>query len=333
MANSAVDCSRAEALAHGGDGGSCQSDFPDLVWLLAARFFDSAQPVGRLASSCRALHKDFLSSTGKLLVVAISTNGLQSFSHSLQKACPEHLRSLRLDLSKRGCCRYTRPDIDSAFSDLRRFLASARILKCLVLRLSSFDSQMERLRLGTTGWKDLTCGLRYLVQFRRLRELELSYVPIKHSHVMRLVNFEGQEEAVTTCSLQLASHAGASSGCSIRIAEQTGDGTATSSTSSAWPAALTPRRCLRRVATSPEDTCFVDVLCQLRDLEDLRLTHAEMVSDVAKVLPTTLAGMRRLKSLDLTRNHISKQAMEEIRQSLPSRVVVEGDDQQTFYFH
>lgn len=78
---------------------------------------------------------------------------------------------------------------------------------------------------------------------------------------------------------------------------------------------------------------FLEALGQLTFLEELALTHGEIFGSTAQLLAPALVKMERLRKLDLTRNHISKQVMASVREVMPPKVELCGTEQQTFCFY
>lgn len=78
---------------------------------------------------------------------------------------------------------------------------------------------------------------------------------------------------------------------------------------------------------------FLEALGQLTSLEEIRLTHNEIFGCIAQLLPEAFRDLQRLRLLDLTRNHIAKPAMQELRESMPKEMKLLGDDRQTFFFY
>lgn len=112
--------------------------------------------------------------------------------------------------------------------------------------------------------------------------------------------------------------------------------------SQATQAVTVQERHLRRAASAPDpgsypaptsSLTFLDVLARLSALEELSLTYNEIFGATAKLLPPVFSELVNLRRVDLTRNHIPKQVMREVRQALPAKIQLQGDDQQTFFFY
>eukprot|EP00747_Dinoflagellata_sp_TGD_P187679 gnl/TRDRNA2_/TRDRNA2_45558_c0_seq1.p1 gnl/TRDRNA2_/TRDRNA2_45558_c0~~gnl/TRDRNA2_/TRDRNA2_45558_c0_seq1.p1 ORF type:complete len:283 (-),score=36.31 gnl/TRDRNA2_/TRDRNA2_45558_c0_seq1:158-1006(-) len=77
---------------------------------------------------------------------------------------------------------------------------------------------------------------------------------------------------------------------------------------------------------------FIDALGQLSTLEELVLTSDEIFGNTALLLSQAFTQLSKLRKLDVTRNHIPKQAMRALREALPSKVALHGEDKQSFSF-
>jgi len=78
---------------------------------------------------------------------------------------------------------------------------------------------------------------------------------------------------------------------------------------------------------------FLDALASLSSLEELALTYDEIFGNTAQMLPAVFHRMEQLKRVDLSRNHIPKQTMQAVRDAMPPKVRLCGEDLQTFYFY
>lgn len=78
---------------------------------------------------------------------------------------------------------------------------------------------------------------------------------------------------------------------------------------------------------------FLEALGRMDSLEELALTHNEIFQSTAELLRPIVCKLKRLRKLDLARNHISRQHLATIRESLPSQVELRGERQQTFFFY
>lgn len=283
-------------------------------------FFSHAQPLGRLATTTRALAADCQDASGRLRVNSIVTCRLRSAVEGLQRASLQELEEFRLDLT--GECRdlLTKHEIERAMRLLSESLANASALQVLAVRMAAFDTSMERIRLGPSAWEALIRGLGQLSEYGKLRCLELSSITIKTSRATQDVSMSEQ-----SCCISQDDEDAPSS---------------------------PPRRVLRRAATSPTrgagaaaasaqsassavgaKLSFLEALSNFSNLEELSLTHDEIVGSTAMLLSPVFQKLVRLKRVDLTRNHIQKQVMEAIRIATPRKVELRGDDMQTFFFY
>jgi len=283
-------------------------------------FLGGAKAVGRLANCARDLNADLKDFSGRLRVNSIITCQLDSASKGLERCSLCELEVFRLDLSG-FTGQLTKQEIERGIRRLVSSLSKASALQVLAVRLASFDTSMERVRLGVNSWEALIRCLGELSAYGRLRSLDLSSFNIKTSRATQDVSMSTcpgssglQEEALVPSTL-----------C---------DG---------------PRK-LRRAASSPTDGCeglspvaapagasptisFLEALTRLPSLEVLVLTYDEIFGDMAKMLPPVFQKMKKLKRVDLTRNNIPKQDMQALRAALPRKVELCGDDLQTFYFY
>lgn len=264
-------------------------------------FFGRARPVGRLACTARFLKQGLADADGRLRVSAMVTCRIHSVIEGLERASLPSLEVLRLDLSSESREKLCRKEIEHMVRHLSEHLAGASSLRVLAVRLASFDASMERLRLGKASWEALIRGLGALAEHQRLQVLELSSIAIKTTQAQQVV--EPQEPHR---QLRRASSAPASASAS-----------AASPTAQRSGAGLT----------------FLDVLRKLSELEELVLTYDEIFACTAQLLPPVLREMACLRKLDLTRNHIPKQVMRAVREAMPPKVQLCGDDQQTFFFY
>eukprot|EP00928_Gymnodinium_smaydae_P086652 TRINITY_DN709_c0_g1_i1.p1 TRINITY_DN709_c0_g1~~TRINITY_DN709_c0_g1_i1.p1 ORF type:complete len:324 (-),score=87.29 TRINITY_DN709_c0_g1_i1:73-987(-) len=290
---------------------------PHLLLQEVRPFWDRAQPVGRLACCGRQLAATLLDARGRRLrTLAISTEHFQSALEGLSRTSLDDLEALRVDLSAaKGTERPCQQDAERLVSRLGECLAGASRLSRLAVRLSAFDANMERLRLRSEAWEALVRGLASVARFGRLRSLELSSVTIKASQATRAVKLDAGERrrhlrraASAPAEDEAAAAAAAAVGAASLAEEEEG-------------------------AEEMSSATFLQALAQQTGLEDLRLTHAEMFGSTAELLPAALSGMPHLCRVDLSRNHISKQAMEQLCQSLPPHVELSGANQQTFFFY
>mmetsp|Transcript_90901 Transcript_90901/g.261975 ORF Transcript_90901/g.261975 Transcript_90901/m.261975 type:complete len:304 (-) Transcript_90901:217-1128(-) len=284
----------------------------ELLLECGPRCLDRAQPIGRLASTCRSLASGLRSGPGGLRVGAVVISTVDALQVALASASPEDLLSLTVDLASRGDKRSCRPEVERVLQELGDYLVCTTSLQALRVRLASFDLSMERLRLGPQSWEALVRGLNGVANCGRLRTLELSYITIKASQATQSVRSGGRvlRRAATSPT---RSSVGASQAASILRGS--------------------PGVAVTAAAAAKSASTFLDALGQMDELEELRLTHDEIFGSTAQLLPPVLTSLTKLRQVDLTRNHIPKQVMEEMRGALPRRVQLAGDDQQTFFFY
>jgi len=313
-----------------------QSLPPEVCLVTLPSFFGAAQPVGRLAAASRSLNSDLKDSAGRLHVNAIVTCRLHSAMEGLERSCLGSLEVFRLDLSGENREQLARQEIDSAIRQLGNCLSGASMLRVLSVRLASFDMSMERLRLSIAAWEALIRGLGQLARHGRLRSLQLSSITIKTSRATQDVSMPSRCQCAeplenSHCCLQASNEALLA--CSDSQ-QQRSNG-----------------RQLRRAASSPTrgsgadaalhsaspgfgtKLTFLQALEQLSSLEELVLTYDEIFGSTAQMLIPVFHKMERLRRVDLTRNHIPKQAMQEVRAQMPPKVELCGDDLQTFFFY
>lgn len=293
------------------------------------RLLANAQAVARLAGASRRTKAGLSDADGKLRVGSIVTHRLRSVVDGLARVSLPDLEILRVDLSleSRECLRHG--EVEDAIKALGCCMLGAASLRVLALRLASFDVSMGRMRLSGASWEALVLGLDALAQYRRLHSLELSSITIKDSHATKIV---GQLEAAGEPQHVSRAHI-------LPVDPSKAE----------WEQ-VSPGRKLRRAASSPTPgsgtaaaaatrgvgrgpSTFLVALSRLSSLEELALTYDEIFGSTAQLLPSALCGLEKLRRLDLTRNHISKQVMRALREGMPPRVELHGDDQQTFFFY
>eukprot|EP00440_Ansanella_granifera_P064903 gb/GFBE01070373.1/.p1 GENE.gb/GFBE01070373.1/~~gb/GFBE01070373.1/.p1 ORF type:complete len:305 (+),score=51.66 gb/GFBE01070373.1/:1-915(+) len=286
-------CSRTTmARSEGFFSGNLQLHW-EVVTYAAVRLLETARPIGRLACVSRGF-RSCLSGGQKLRVPAIETNRLSSLIEGLARVSMQDLEVLRIDLAAEHRDCLSRQDIERAVRQLSGNLHMARSLRVLSIRMASFDSAMERLRLSCDTWEVLIHGLAALAQHGRLRSLELSSFSIKEKGGRQLRRaISAPEPAIGSGEAAMAAFSGGAA---------SSDG-----------AKLT----------------LSDVLLRMVVLEDLSLTSDGIYPPTAQQLSQVLPQLRHLKKVDLTRNHISKQVMDTVRAALPAEVKLQGDSQQT----
>lgn len=288
-------------------------------------FFGSAQPIGRIATTSRSLAADMKDAAGQLRVGAIVTGRLSSAMEGLNRASLQELEVFRLDLSRESREVLSKPEIEKAIRQVALRLSKASALQVLAVRLPAFDASMDRLRLGLNAWEALIRCLGELSRHGRLHSLELSSITIKNSRATQECNMSTFIDSCDdeTVSLLDAPPSGSKKPRTLRRAvtePTTGNGVdataATDAAAAAWP-----------------KLSFLDALARLSTLEQLVLTHDEIFGNTAQLLPPVFRKMASLKRVDLTRNHISKEVMKELRADMPKNVELCGDELQTFYFY
>mmetsp|Transcript_78860 Transcript_78860/g.219269 ORF Transcript_78860/g.219269 Transcript_78860/m.219269 type:complete len:309 (-) Transcript_78860:168-1094(-) len=275
----------------------------ELLSFVVLRHMDRAAPVAQLACSARHFATELRDEKGRLRVGAMSIVHLQTVAEGLDKASLEELEVLRIDLSKESRAMLRLSDVESAVQSLGDRLGGATSLRVFMVRLAAFDDTMERLRLSRKTWEALIRGIASLAHYKQLQTLELSSIAIKASHATHAISFH---EADT----QRASGAASTGTRQLRRAASS-------------PASPTPTRTLT----------FLEALEGLSGLEELFLTYDEIFSNTAELLPPVFNKLERLRTVDLTRNHISKQAMQAVRAATPAKVELRGAGQQTFFFY
>eukprot|EP00929_Paragymnodinium_shiwhaense_P095612 TRINITY_DN5683_c0_g1_i1.p1 TRINITY_DN5683_c0_g1~~TRINITY_DN5683_c0_g1_i1.p1 ORF type:complete len:368 (+),score=87.02 TRINITY_DN5683_c0_g1_i1:214-1317(+) len=322
--------------------GSVYSASSPLLSLLPRELFeeitlglmDCAAPLGRLASASSRMAAALKDPRGRLRVGSLRTGSLESLRASFEAACWSDLRVLQVDLTAEKRPRLARPTVEDAIRGLGDALAEASSLRSMTVRLAPFDVAMERLRLGKDAWEALTCGLSSLAKHRRLGSLELSNMCIKSSTATQEVALRGSASADERCR-QVPSSFFASHGekdetdkCAEKAEDVAGKaitggsrGTRCLRRASTAPSSPAPRDAASaRLDSAPAETSaspltFLSALGQLTSLEDLALMHNEIFSSTALLLPPVLAKLPRLKTVNLHRNFISKQAARGIRDS------------------
>jgi len=268
------------------------------------KLLSGAASLASLASTSQQLVEELRDSEGRLRVGSLAVCRASAVEEGLAKIKIGALEELRVDLTCPGSQTLTRLEIERAVRHVADALPHARSLTVLALKLPSFDSSLDRLRLSSDVWEALTRGLASLAQYGRLRTLELSTVAIKESQATRAVKVpEG-------CCRRLR-----------RAASSPEEG------SGATAAASTAAGGVESSLT------FLQALGSLDSLEELSLVQNELFTSTAQLFPPVLMGLARLKRVDLTRNYLSKQAMQALRDALPKGVELRGEGQQTFFFY
>lgn len=268
-------------------------------------FVGGAKAVGRLATCCRDLTADLKDSSGRLRVHSIITCQLDSAVKGLERASLRELEVFRLDLSG-FTGQLTKQEIERGIRRLGSSLSKASALQVLALRLASFDTSMERVRLGVNSWEALIRCLGELSAYGRLRSLDLSSFNIKTSRAT-------QDVSMSECPSTLCE--------GPRRLRRAATSPTRGLSPDGAPADVSPKM------------SFLEALTRLPSLEVLVLTYDEIFGDMAKMLPPVFQKMEKLKRVDLTRNNIPKQDMQALRAALPRKVELCGDDLQTFYFY
>mmetsp|Transcript_34657 Transcript_34657/g.99930 ORF Transcript_34657/g.99930 Transcript_34657/m.99930 type:complete len:311 (-) Transcript_34657:364-1296(-) len=290
---------------------------PELLLELGPRLFDTAQSAGRLACASPVLSSGLRNKAGQLRVGSIVVVSLDAFKEAMLRASPGDVEAFRVDLAARGTGRYDRGEISRALQELGQYLEGASSLQALSVRLASFDVAMERLRLGPETWAALIRGLSGVAQFGRLRSLELSHVTIKASQATQAVDCPKARSSRVLRRAATSPTRGADGGNLFGPKGQS---------------LLLGVAVARAEDGSTENRSFLDVLGQLAELEELRLTHDELLGSTATMLPPVLTSLPKLERVDLARNHIPKHVMQEVRDALPRRISLSGDEKQTVCF-
>jgi len=269
----------------------------EVLTRITARMLGCAQPAGALAACCQGSSTLFRDSSGRLRVGGIVTASLRSAILGCTRASCEDLEVLRVDLNSESRENLHREEIDLLIRLLSALLINAERLRVLSVRLASFDAKMERLRLSRNAWDALVHGLGALAHHRRLKTLELSSVAIKASQATQVMGCRSTSMAAPL-EKKVAGYSEEFDGAS---------------------------------AAAP--LTFLEALRNLSMLEELALTHGEIFGATGKLLNKIICEMKMLQRVDLTRNHIPKQVMQELRSLLPAHVELNGEDQQTFFFY
>jgi len=318
-------------------------------------FFGAAQAVGRLATCARELAEGLKDPSGRLLVHSIITGQLSSATEGLERASLSELEVFRLDLTN-FTGQLTKQEIERCIRLLGTSLSKAEKLQQLAVRLASFDTSMERIRLGVGTWEALIRCLGELSSYGRLRSLDLSCFNIKRSRAIQDVSMSAcppgtdLQELVATAAepaSEKASPSELAANAAIARMRSASDGVRKEDETLVPSTTANGTRKLRRASSSPTEGAgaaaaaaasspklsFLDALARLSSLEVLTLTYDEIFGDVAKMLPPVFQKMEKLKRVDLTRNNIPKQDMQALRADMPRQVELCGDDLQTFYFY
>lgn len=316
---------------------------PELLREIAPRPLGRAQPVGRLAAACRGLSQGLRREGrggepggGGLRVGTISVSCLQTLSQGLARACLPELEALHVDLAAAPGCSQGRPrreQLEGSLQEVSRLLPQASSLRSFSLRLTAFDLALERLRLGPETWEALVCGLSGLARHGRLQLLELSSIPIKASQATQAIKGRQLRRSASSPTRSTAASSSGGGGSSSPRTGGASSGTSCAAACSASPCTSVVPGSAAVVEEEPTARSFLEALGRLTTLEELLLTHDEIFGSMAQLLPPVLNGMRRLRRLDLTRNHISKGDMEAFRAAMPRGVKLAGDDKQTFFFY
>eukprot|EP00930_Biecheleria_cincta_P030648 TRINITY_DN21222_c0_g1_i1.p1 TRINITY_DN21222_c0_g1~~TRINITY_DN21222_c0_g1_i1.p1 ORF type:complete len:307 (-),score=54.09 TRINITY_DN21222_c0_g1_i1:188-1051(-) len=273
-------------------GSGCLEPHWEVAIHSAAELFNSARPIGRLACVARAFQY-FLSGGKhrKLKVGEMHTGCIQSLSEGLRRVNLSELRSLSIDLSAAGHEWRTRQDIERAVRNLSCSLREASSLQALSVRMAAFDNSMERLRLSADTWGCLVNGLFALAGFGKLKALELSSFTIKEQTGRQL------RRAVSSPESESSENQAAMMGRSL-------------------------------TAASPS---FTQVISRMSMLDTLTLTSDEIYPSTACLLSQSLAKLVHLKTVDLSRNHITQEAMNAVHEALPATTELRGVQNQTVF--
>lgn len=285
MANAHGD---AVPCSHNGSG--CLELPLEVVAQSAAKLFDCARPIGRLACASSAFQCCLAGGTRRKLKVGVmQTSCIQSLMESLSRVDLSKLVELRIDFSAGSREWRTRQDIERAVRHLSSCLGEASSLQKLSIRMAAFDNSMERLRLSADVWSGLLHGLSSLASHGKLRSLALSSFAIKEHSGRQLRRAVSSPEP------------------------ETGDHEIS--------------RCVaKRSLKSPS---FAEVISRGLLLEELTLTSNEIYSPTAQSLAQIFRQLAQLKIVDLSRNHISQEVMHAVREALPEKAELRGERNQT----
>lgn len=252
-------------------------------------------PVARLACASRECRERLTDpASGRLRLASVVAKNLHVGRAALHCSSWRHLREVRMDLFDESSS-LAREDVEDLVASLGRCLQGSGTpeLRSLALRLASFDSSMERLRLGRRSRQALAVGLHALARHGRLASLELSFMPIKMSQALEPLGFleEPAEEVATAGSRSTTG----------------------------------PRAC------SAEPLTLFGALGHLASLEELSLVSDDIFGTTALELAKVLRRLPRLQRLDLTRNRISKAVMRDVLATVSPSLKVVGGDSQAFF--
>jgi len=273
-------------------GSGCLEPHWEVALHSSAKLFNRARPIGRLACAARAFQY-FLSGGKhrKLKVHEIQTGCVQSLTEGLWRVNLSELRMLSIDFAAAGHEWRTRQDIERAVRTLSSSLREASSLQVLSVRMAAFDNSMERLRLSAETWGCLVSGLFALAGFGKLKALELTSFTIKE-HTGRQLR-----RAVSSPESESGGNQAAMMGRSL-------------------------------TAVSPT---FTQAISRMSMLDTLTLTSDEIYPSTACLLSQSLSKLVHLKMVDLSRNHISQEAMDAVRETLPAKAKLRGVQNQTVF--
>lgn len=277
---------------------------PAELLVLQARFVGPASEVSKLAQSCRSLDA--------LLVAPKDASGLRKLKCGLldiqkpehasriDRCQIEHLLQLRLDLQAHSG-RLTRSSIEHLVQTVGRAVAFAQGLQELVLRLATFDDQMDPLRLRPECWDELVLGLAQLAEIQSeeggLKSLEVSFWPLKLAQLQRLVKLPFDNV------MKQDSHLVSQDSLKFVIPQDSlsspRPSSASASTCASPPGSPEPAASQKR--TFQFSWSFLDVLRSLSALEQLSLCYNDLFGLSAQELAGTLRGLNKLSKVDLTR--------------------------------
>jgi len=254
---------------------ACQfGDLPaEVLGLVALRFLEAAPHVATFAGTSPAVNDALTDSCGRLRLRKVAISRLHVLTEGLSRMNLGCLEEFFVDVSGEDRHLLRGEDVDDAITHLGNRLANASTLRVLGIRLASFGSAMERLRLGREAWEALSSGLGALAHRQQLRSLECSFMTMKPSHRYR------------------------------------------------------------KKTSAAQSRSFLETIGGIASLETLTLTYDEIYDGSVVELKQVLPGLKKLKRVDVTRNHISNRLFLELRAAVAPQVELLGADKQTSFFY
>jgi len=271
-------------------------------------FLDAAQAVGRLACSSKSLRMELMDAADRLKVPYIETSSLDSALQSLSKASLSSLLEFRVDLKGELREKLCTGCVSRFVAGLGRSLGAANSLQVLSICLAPFDNKMERLRLKREAWTSLAQGFSTISHRGALHTLRLTYC----------CTMKG------SAALQTSGAACCGDECGLPTSPSSAPRQLRRSQSEPTPGAGAA------AAAAHGPSTFTDALSRLTTIKTLTLTHNEVYAEAAVDLAKACHSMTALSKLDVTRNHITPKAIQDVKAALPSSVELCGSDKQTF---